>query len=116
MLTESEREKRMLDRDINVMSKQEGIQRMPEERNDRLWQTASAQFVKRKAEWAWFQTAECGRNKTIISVDCYEAKAIVWAMEEYLWKHSEYYPERDLGIRKCADIEWRKETENGEIR
>ena len=85
---------------------------MQAERDDRFWKTADAQYVKRKAEWAWTQTAEFGRKKTIISVDCDEAQVIVWAMEEYLLKHAEYHPERDLGIRKCAEIEWRKETED----
>lgn len=89
---------------------------MQAERDDRFWKTADAQSVKRKSEWAWFQTAECGHKKTIISVDCYEAQVIVWAMEEYLRKHCEYYPERDLGIRECAEIEWRKETEDDKSR
>lgn len=89
--------------------------RMQAERDDRFWKTADAQYVKRKDEWAWTQTAEFGRKKTIISVDCDEAQVNVWAMEEYLLKHSEYHPERDLGIRKCAEIEWRKETDDAEI-
>lgn len=87
---------------------------MQAERDDRFWKTADAQFVKSKAEWAWTQTAELGRKKTIISVDCDEAQVIVWAMEEYLWKHSEYYPERDLGIKKCAEIAWEKGGADGQ--
>ena len=85
---------------------------MPAERDDRFWKTASARSVKRKSEWAFFQTAELGRKTTIISVDCYEAQVIVWAMQEYVRKHAEYDPERDLGIKKCAEIAWRKETED----
>lgn len=59
------------------------VKKMPES----YWRLASASVAKDKASWAAHQTGECGRKKTIISVDADEALVISWALDEYLKTH-----------------------------
>lgn len=55
------------------------------------WRLASAGAASNKANWAFYQTSEMGRKKTIISVDADEALVILWALEEYIEKHRKEY-------------------------
>ena len=58
-----------------------------DKRDEAWWKLASAGTALSKASWAFMQTSELGRKKTIISVDADEALAINWALEEYIERH-----------------------------
>ena len=55
------------------------------------WRLASAGEASNKANWAFYQTSELGRKKTIISVDADEALVILWALNDYNEKHRREY-------------------------
>lgn len=56
-----------------------------------FWRLASASHAMSKAQWAYFQTSEQGRKKTIISVDSDESLVIEWALQDYIEKHRREY-------------------------
>ena len=56
-----------------------------------FWKLASATVAQSKADWAFMQTSEYGRKKTIISVDADEALVIYWALGDYIEKHRKEY-------------------------
>lgn len=56
-----------------------------------FWRLGSASFALSKARYAFFQTSDLGRKRTIISVDEDEALVIEWALTEYIEKHRKEY-------------------------
>lgn len=60
-----------------------------------FWRLASASYAMSKASYAFYQTAELGRKKTIINVDADEALVIEWALKDYIEKHRKEYENAD---------------------
>lgn len=58
-------------------------------KDDQFWKVFSARVAREKADTAFYQTAELGRTKTIISVDSDQALVIYRALDEYIERHSE---------------------------
>ena len=73
---------------------------MSSEDMGKMYRLGSANYIKSKANWAYMQTSEFGRTRTIISVNADEALVILWALEEYIDKYRKMIEIQEMIERK----------------